>query len=272
VIPKLIIASHELSWYPLILYPNLLGCTLFFWIRFQKKLLEFNISRVKIFLFPVIVIGIGAIGTRLLNVVEHLIVTTEPHSFEQIKELIFTKSGGSQFYGAPVLILLLTPILLRVYPLKEWILFWDIAAPVWCLGYALGRIGCLLSGDGCYGTWTNLPWGMYFPYGPAPNLLPVHPTPIYEAIIHFILLFLLLKIDKRKKFLGQTFFFFLFFTSFSRFWIEFIRINPKMIWNFSQAQLISIFLIISSTAIYYNLRKRALQTNLKLNSLTVQTN
>jgi phosphatidylglycerol:prolipoprotein diacylglycerol transferase len=45
----------------------------------------------------------------------------------------------------------------------------DLAAPVIPLGYALGRIGCQLSGDGDYGIHTSLPWGMAYPHGTVPD-------------------------------------------------------------------------------------------------------
>src|SRR5437868_13861629 len=38
----------------------------------------------------------------------------------------------------------------------------DAAAPATALGYAIGRIGCLTSGDGDYGTPTLVPLGMTF--------------------------------------------------------------------------------------------------------------
>ena len=59
----------------------------------------------------------------------------------------------------------------------------DASAPAVALGYGVGRIGCLLSGDGDYGVPTSLPWGMSFPHGLVPTTEPVHPTPIYEFVV-----------------------------------------------------------------------------------------
>ncbi|HQK23572.1 MAG TPA: prolipoprotein diacylglyceryl transferase [Candidatus Latescibacteria bacterium] len=56
----------------------------------------------------------------------------------------------------------------------------DLLGPILVLGYAFGRAGCFLSGDGDYGPPTNLPWGMSFPNGTVPTVLMVHPTPLYE--------------------------------------------------------------------------------------------
>src|ERR1700753_2550206 len=61
--------------------------------------------------------------------------------------------------------------------------FMDMCSPASCVGYAIGRIGCLLSGDGDYGIPTSLPWGMSFPNGVVPTTQRVHPTPLYEFFI-----------------------------------------------------------------------------------------
>ena len=39
----------------------------------------------------------------------------------------------------------------------------DVCAPALALGYAIGRIGCQLSGDGDYGKPSDLPWAMAYP-------------------------------------------------------------------------------------------------------------
>jgi phosphatidylglycerol---prolipoprotein diacylglyceryl transferase len=59
----------------------------------------------------------------------------------------------------------------------------DAGSPAAAIGYGIGRIGCLLSGDGDYGIPTGLPWGMSFPNGLVPTTARVHPTPIYELIV-----------------------------------------------------------------------------------------
>ena len=65
----------------------------------------------------------------------------------------------------------------------------DLCAPAAAIGYGIGRIGCFLSGDGCYGIpiqpvhlfgITFHPWGMAFPQGIEPVFVPVYPTPLYE--------------------------------------------------------------------------------------------
>src|SRR5437667_150714 len=57
--------------------------------------------------------------------------------------------------------------------------FLDACSPAAAAGYAIGRIGCLLSGDGDYGVPTLLPWGLSFSNGVVPTTERVHPTPVY---------------------------------------------------------------------------------------------
>lgn len=41
----------------------------------------------------------------------------------------------------------------------------DLASVPLAMGYAIGRIGCQLSGDGDYGKVSSLPWAMGYPHG-----------------------------------------------------------------------------------------------------------
>lgn len=61
----------------------------------------------------------------------------------------------------------------------------DLIAPLVPLGHAIGKVGCLVSGDGCYGPPApkGFPLAMSFPNGGVPTKEFVHPTPIYEAVL-----------------------------------------------------------------------------------------
>ena len=74
----------------------------------------------------------------------------------------------------------------------------DAGSPAAALGYGVGRIGCLLSGDGDYGIPTSLPWGMSFPHGLVPTTQRVHPTPIYELIVACLIAWLLWRLGARQ--------------------------------------------------------------------------
>ena len=53
----------------------------------------------------------------------------------------------------------------------------NATAPAVALGYAIGRIGCQLAGDGDYGKVSTLPWAMGYPNGTVPTPPGVRSTP-----------------------------------------------------------------------------------------------
>jgi phosphatidylglycerol:prolipoprotein diacylglycerol transferase len=124
----------------------------------------------------------------------------------------------------------------------------DLAAPAAAIGYGIGRIGCFLSGDGCYGvaitpvhliSFTFTPWGMAFPHGIEPVFVPVYPTPLYELAAGLLIgAWLWWRAGKPQPtgaIVGQ----YLLLTGAARFLVEFVRRNPKVLWGLSNAQLAS---------------------------------
>jgi len=116
----------------------------------------------------------------------------------------------------------------------------DAAGIALALGYAIGRIGCQLAGDGDYGVPTDLPWAMAYPNGVVPTLEKVHPAPVYETLSHLSIFALLWWTRKNISPPGLSFCLYLGLAGLARFGVESIRINPRVLWGFSEAQLISI--------------------------------
>lgn len=118
----------------------------------------------------------------------------------------------------------------------------DLAAPAAAIGYGIGRIGCFLSGDGCYGIATNLPWGMSFPNGiePTPFGVRVHPTPLYELVAGLLIGGWLWWRGGKQRSTGALVGEYLMLSGMARFLVEFIRRNPKIVWGLSNAQLASL--------------------------------
>jgi phosphatidylglycerol---prolipoprotein diacylglyceryl transferase len=115
----------------------------------------------------------------------------------------------------------------------------DIGGIGLAIGYAIGRIGCQLSGDGDYGTPTSLPWGMAYPKGTVPTSQDVHPTPIYETLAMGLVAWLLWRWRDRFQ-PGVVFAFYLLFAGLERFLVEFIRRNSDAALGLTAAQLESV--------------------------------
>jgi phosphatidylglycerol:prolipoprotein diacylglycerol transferase len=121
----------------------------------------------------------GFIGARLYYLIEHW-----QDFLANPVSMIFSGAGlvwyGGFIGGAAGVIYIVRknklPVLSTV----------DLIAPLMMLGYAFGRGGCFLSGDGDYGPPSDLPWAMAFPKGIVPSDVPVHPTPLYNIAITMI--------------------------------------------------------------------------------------
>ena len=198
----------------------------------------------------------GVFGAKIYYLVENFDrVIVDPTG------MIFSGSG-LVFLGGLLGGLLGVTMVLKKHNLP-WLIFSDIVAPLLILGYGIGRIGCFLVGDD-YGLPSSLPWAISFDKGLPPTnaqsfelyypwidissiesfIIKVHPTQLYETIIAFLIFSFLWQQRKTIKNHGDLFFKYLFLAGVERFLIEFIRTNPKYLFNtFSGAQIISFGLV-----------------------------
>ena len=124
------------------------------------------------------------------------------------------------------------------------LLLLDICAPALAMGYAVGRIGCQVSGDGDYGKPTDLPWGMAYPHGAVPTTDVVHPTPIYETVTMGLVAWALWRARDSFR-TGVLFAFYLTFAGLERLLVEFIRRNEPVLAGLTEAQLASIVMLVA---------------------------
>jgi phosphatidylglycerol:prolipoprotein diacylglycerol transferase len=121
----------------------------------------------------------------------------------------------------------------------------DACATALALGYAIGRIGCQVSGDGDYGIHSTLPWAMSYPHGtlPTPPGVTVQPTPIYETVAMCVLAYGLWQLRDRVR-PGVVFALYLLLSGLERFLVEFIRRNTEVFAGLTPPQLESIALML----------------------------
>jgi phosphatidylglycerol:prolipoprotein diacylglycerol transferase len=121
----------------------------------------------------------------------------------------------------------------------------DMCATALALGYAIGRIGCQVSGDGDYGIRSTLPTAMGYPHGtvPTPPGVTVLPTPIYETVAMCLLAYGLWRLRDRVR-PGVIFALYLLGSGFERFLVEFIRRNSAIAVGLTGPQLESVALVL----------------------------
>src|SRR5579862_860872 len=175
--------------------------------------------------------------------------------------IIFSGSGFV-WYGGLIGGLLSSLLVARYYGISIGATA-DMAGPALVIGQALGRIGCHLSGDGDWGIPTTLPWGVQYPnaivgWGPSTVLtvdakhrlvsafypgVHVHPTPIYEAIAYTLIFLFLWSRRTKTTVPGQIFYLYMMLAGTARFLVEFLRVNPRVLWGLSEAQVIALVMM-----------------------------
>jgi phosphatidylglycerol:prolipoprotein diacylglycerol transferase len=225
----------------------------------------------------------GLIGAKLFAIFES--AETISYFFKDPIGQLFSGTGLA-VYGGLILAFFSVLYFVRKRGLDTWHMM-DAAAPAIITGYAVGRIGCQLSGDGDWGientmgkpSWLNwLPenlWVQTYPHNVinAGELMPdctweychqlspgVFPTPIYETIMGFMILGILWSLRKRIQIPGILFFIYMILNGIERFFIEKIRVNDKIHllgMELTQAEIISVLFVVAGIAgIFYRLKGR----------------
>ena len=149
----------------------------------------------------------------------------------------------------------------RVGPLR----MLDLASPAAAIGYGVGRIGCLTSGDGDYGIKTTLPWGVHMAKDalvPTPDL--VQPTPVYELLFSLVVFWVLWRLGRKALPVGWMTGLYLVLSGVGRFLVEFVRMNPRLYWGMSNAQVAAIGSVVAGGLLMAWARSRKLQWAPKL--------
>ena len=213
-------------------------CGLMLWLASVAAafLMERNFRRWRIDADAVGMVAIavvaGIVGAKLWHVLD------SPWEFRELGWGVLWDSAGFAWFGG--LVFGISALMLQGWRAKIGALrTLDLAAPSAAIGYGIGRIGCFLSGDGCYGVPTSLPWGMSFPNGEVPTLARVHPTPLYELAAGLLIGWWLWQRGSKVRPAGEILGEYLLLAGVARFLVEFIRRNPKILWGMSNAQIAS---------------------------------
>ncbi len=211
----------------------------------------------------------GLVGARLFSIIE---------SEENIKAFIqdpldqLLSGSGLAIYGGLILAFITVYLYIKRKGMKP-IHVMDAVAPALIMGYAVGRIGCQLSGDGDWGivntapppSWWIFPdwaWSYDYPHNVLNDGIQiegclweycrhlgegVYPTPLYETFFSLIIFGILWSLRKKIKIPGIIFFLYVFLNGVERLWIEKIRTNPDITvlgMEATQAEYIAFLLIV----------------------------
>ncbi len=145
--------------------------------------------------------------------------------------------GGLVFFGSFIGAFIAFFIYAKInkVPVRETLDVFFLAIP---LMHAIGRVGCYFRGC-CYG----LPMQKIMPWGV--NYLGAirHPTQLYSIIMNLAIFFILLNVGK-KDIRGLVTSLYLMLYPLGRFFLEFVRVNPRDVFGLTSAQFTSIFVFL----------------------------
>lgn len=185
--------------------------------------------------------------------------------------------NGFAFNGGLIATVVALILYMRVIKL-DWRQVIDSTAPAILIGYAVGRLGCHLSGDGCWGIPNSMPqpqwlswlpawiWACHYPHNVINTGIlipgchgnhcmtlaePVFPTSLYESALSLLSFGILWALRKKIKAPVVLFGLFLILYGTERLLIEQIRVNIKYTllgMHVTQAEIISVLLVLTGAA------------------------
>ncbi len=205
----------------------------------------------------ILVMVLGVIGARLFHILEH-----SDEFMADPAAMIFNRSGLSVF-GGLIFGTLGGIAFVRRYKLPPRLLM-DAIAPALMLGYAIGRIGCQVAGDGDWGIASNLAlkpawlpgwlWAQTYDnniFGAIIAAPGVYPTPVYETAMAALCFAVLWALRRHPFQAGWLFSLYLLLAGVERLLVEQIRVNPVLQIGFihgTQAEMIAVALIAAGAA------------------------
>lgn len=138
----------------------------------------------------------GVLGVIIGGRLGEVLFYQPGYYFSHPLEIFAVWKGGMSFHGGFIGVLLAMALWARKRG-HSVVAVYDFIAPMVPLGYAAGRIGNFINAElpGRPAD-PSLPWAMIWP---NVDTIPRHPSPIYQALVDGLLLFIILWIYARKQ-------------------------------------------------------------------------
>jgi len=220
------IGFFSIGWYSLMYLVAFLTVYLLLRWRIKHDQLEINISFEKLENFILYAILGVVVGGRL----GYVLLYEPSYFFAHPLEIIspFDLAGnfvgiyGMSYHGGAIGVILASLIFSKRNKINFWKLS-DFVIPAIPAGYFFGRIGNFLNGE-LFGRLTKSRWGMYFYNFNTLTFELRVPSQLLEAFFEGLVLFLILWLSRKKKWLQGNFLSaYLLGYGFFRFFIEFVR-------------------------------------------------
>lgn len=225
-----------IKWYAIIIVFCIILALI--WCKFKSK--KYDIDFDEILNLFIILIPTVIICARLYYVIFNL-----DYYLKYPIEILNIRAGGLAIYGGIIGGIIASYIYCRIRKINVLNLL-DCIAPILALSQGIGRWGNFINSE-AYGTETNLPWKMGIVENGVEKF--VHPTFLYESIGTVIIFIILTILQNKSKFEGQIAYTYLALYSLFRFFIEGLRADSLMLFNFRISQILSLIIFVLSVGI-----------------------
>lgn len=244
-------ATYSLRWENVMI---MVGIILGVWMAFRRSAYKGDKYQDMILDLCFWLIPAGLIGARAWE----LFFTWGDYAGHPI-EMLYIWNGGMSIQGSVLGGLIAALVFAWRRQVRVWELLDILALPV-LLGMAVGRIGCLTSGDAFGRPVAEVAWWpqwlalVYSPESPAGQIFPgtpLIPAEALEGLLDFAILAAMLWYRPRREVPGRTALTFAISYSVLRFLLEFLRADSLMIGGVKAAQLLSVAAVLVAGALLW---------------------
>lgn len=185
---------------------------------------------------------IGVIGARI----NYILAFNPGYYLQHPREIFMINQGGLSIQGS----LIAGTFFALWYMKRKNMPIWQTAdtfAPAIIIGQAIGRVGCDVFG---------IPMVKQYFWGVSVGGQLLHPAQIYEAVLNYVLFFVLWNKRKHVRYEGQLFITYIIGFSVNRFVVEFFRSNPLIVGPISIAHIYSLGIILIALIAMIWLKRR----------------
>lgn len=239
------IGNKDIYWYGIIITLGIVLALFLAWKNRDKQKIKWD----DVTDFVLFAIPIGIICARL-----YYVVFKWEYYSQNLAEIFQVWNGGLAIYGGVIGGILTAIIFCKVKKIN-FLELCDYCAPYLALCQSIGRWGNFVNRE-AYGQITNSFLKMGIFDSSTNEYIFVQPTFLYESICTFIIFLILMKINKNKKFSGQSFYLYMILYGIARAFIEGLRSDSLYIGDIRVSQLLSLLFSTIFAIIYiFNIKK-----------------
>ena len=248
--PDLVIGSFRVSWHSLFAFVGMIAGSI---VSFRAARYLVKDDRVYPFAIAVVVGGIA--GARAAHIVDNW------SSYDgDVLEMFDLSRGGIGTMGAPIGSTVAGLVAGRWLRLPLGFMF-DVSVIGIALGEAIGRVGDIINGEHHAVACAGLPWCVRYT---SPSTLgqssAVHPIGAYDALLMlgiFVVLFLFWRRVRGRPPESRVYWAYLLLLGAGRFLQSYVRIEPAVVWGWTEAQILGLLYALAGAAMLVVLTRRS---------------